>query len=43
MHLEQEDGLKAHVGPVLALNDPFWANTFFQKSKDVTFLDRLTD
>ena len=42
MHFDQENGLKPHFGPFLALNGPFWANTFFfQKSKNVTFLDLI--
>ena len=42
MHFEQENGLKPHFGPFLALNGPFLGQHifFFQKSKNVTgYLD----
>ena len=41
MHLDQENGLKPHLGCYLAVNGPFWGqhNFFFQKSKRVAFLD----
>ena len=39
MHVEQDD-LKPHFGPFLALNSPFLGQQiFFQKSENVTFLD----
>ena len=42
MHFEQENGLKPHFGPFLALNGPFLGQRIFlQKSKNVTFLDLL--
>ena len=42
MHFEQENGLKPHFGPFLALNGPFLGqHIFFLKSKNVTFLDLL--
>ena len=38
MRFEQENGLKPHFGPFLALKWPIWANTFFsQKSKNYTY------
>ena len=40
MHINQENDLKPHFGPFLALNGPFLAqHIFFQKSENVTFLD----
>ena len=40
MHINQENDLKPHFGPFLALNGPFLGqHIFFQKSKNVTFLD----
>ena len=40
MHINQENDLKPHFGPFLARNCPFLGqHIFFQKSKEVTFLD----
>ena len=40
MHNNQENDLKPHFGPFLALNGPsLGQHIFFQKSKNVTFLD----
>ena len=41
MHNNQENDLKPHFGPFLALNGPFLGQNifFFQKSENVTFLD----
>ena len=40
MHINQENDLKPHFGPFLALNGPFLGqHIFFQKSENVTFLD----
>ena len=42
MIFEEENGLKPHFGPFLALNGPFLApHIFFRKSGFVTFLDSL--
>ena len=40
MHNNQENDLKPHFGPFLALNGPFLGQQiFFQKSENNTFLD----
>ena len=42
MIFEEENGLKPHFGPFLALNGPFLGpRIFFRKSAYVTFLDSL--
>ena len=44
MHINQENDLKPHFGPFLALNGPFLGqHFFFQKSENVTFLDLFQD
>ena len=40
MHINQENDLKPHFGPFLALNGPFLGqHIFFQKSENVKFLN----